>query len=181
MKNIIYLLVFVCISVSAQNKYLTKIGIIEFEASVPSFEEVKAKSNSVTAIINADNGEFAALVLIKSFRFKNALMEEHFNENYAESDFYQKSKLKGKINDFSIDRLSEKSIAFYINGELEFHGKTKTLQDIELDISMQNNVITISGEFMVNASDFNIKIPKIVRNKIAQDVNVSFEFELKKK
>lgn len=181
MKNIIYLFVFVCISVSAQDKYLTKTGIIEFEASVPSFEAVKAKSNSVTAIINTDNGEFAALVLIKSFRFKNALVEEHFNENYAESDLYSKSKLKGKISDFSIDMLIEKSTTFYFNGELEFHGKTKILKDIKLDISMQDSIISVSGEFMANASDFDIKIPKIVRNKIAQDVNVSFEFQLKKK
>ena len=158
MKNIIYLLVFVCISVTAQDKYLTKTGIIEFEASVPSFEEVKAKSNSVTAIINTENGEFAALVLIKSFRFKNALMEEHFNENYAESDFYSKSKLKGKIADFSIDKLSESSTKLYFNGELEFHGKTKILDDIEFDISMQNNVITISGEFLANASTLRIPV-----------------------
>lgn len=181
MKKLIYFLAFISLNTFAQNKYLTKTGVVEFEASVPSFEEVKAKSESVTAIINADNGEIAALVLIKGFRFKNALMEEHFNENYAESDQYPKAKFKGTIDNFSIKKLNDVPISFYLNGELEFHGKTKKLEDTELNISFLDNIITISGEFSVNASDFDIKIPKIVSNKIAEDINVSFEFELKKR
>ena len=181
MKNILYLLVFVSISLSGQTKYLCKTGVIEFEASVPSFEEVKAKNNSVTAIINAETGEFAALVFLKGFRFKNALMEEHFNENYAESDLYPKSKFKGIINGFSIDKLSKTPASFSLKGELEFHDKTKNLDSVQLSISLDGDIITISGEFLTYASDFDIKVPKIVRNKIAQDVNVTFVFELKKK
>ena len=181
MKNIIYIITLFSLCTFAQNKYLTKTGIIEFEASVPSFEAVEAKNKAVTAIINGDNGEFAALALIKGFRFKNALMEEHFNENYAESDIYPKAKFKGNIIDFSIDSLTKESTSFFIHGELEFHGKTKTLKDIALDITFDNDVIKITGEFLVNASGFDIKIPKIVSNKIANDIKVSFEFELKKK
>lgn len=56
-----------------------------------SFEEVAAKNNVVTAIINTENGEFAALALVKAFRFKNALMEAHFNANYAESNKFPKA------------------------------------------------------------------------------------------
>jgi hypothetical protein len=181
MKNIIYLLLLLSVGISAQTKYLTKTGNIGFEASVPSFEEVKAQSNSVTAIINSETGEFAALAFIKGFRFKNALMEEHFNENYAESHIYPKSKLKGTIKDFSTDKLSDNPISFYLDGELEFHGKTKILKNIELFISIIDGAINISGDFIAYASDYDIKIPKIVRNKIAQDVDVSFSFELKKK
>jgi len=108
-------------------------------------------------------------------------MEEHFNENYAESHQYPKAKLKGSINDFSMDKLSDSPSTFYFNGELEFHGKTKTLENIELSISKKGDVINLSGEFTANPSDYDIKIPKIVRNKIANDVQVSFAFELKKK
>ena len=70
----------------SQEKYLTKSGVLNFEASVEYFEEIKATNTNVTAILNTSNGQFAALALVKGFRFKNALMEEHFNENYAESD-----------------------------------------------------------------------------------------------
>ncbi|MDO5977694.1 YceI family protein [Flavivirga spongiicola] len=182
MKKIFLLMTFfIGLGLSAQSKYLTKKGSVAFEASVPSFEEVKASHNSVTAIVNSENGEFAALVLIKGFRFKNALMEEHFNENYAESDTYPKATFKGQILDFSLNKLNAQKQSFLINGQLTFHGKTKQLDSTNIDITQNEGLITISGAFLANASDFDIKIPKVVKNKIANDINVSFNFSLKKK
>ncbi len=181
MKKIIYLLLLVSSISIGQNKYLTKNGIIDFEASVPSFEEVKANNNTVTAILNTENGEFAALALIKGFRFKNALMEEHFNENYAESDKFPKATFKGKLIKFSIDKLNEEAIVFSTTGELNFHGAKKMFTNIKANVALENDKIIISGEFSAKASDFDIDIPKIVSKKIAEDVDVSFKFELKKK
>ena len=178
MKNIIYLILFISTFSFAQSKYLTKNGTIGFEASVPSFEEVKAENNTATAILNTENGEFAALVLIKGFRFKNALMEEHFNENYAESDKFPKATFKGVINDFDSGNLNKE---YTINGTLTFHGKSKLLENIKIQISKNDELIIFSGKFSAKASDFDIDIPKIVRKKIAEDVEVSFKFELKKK
>ena len=181
MKKIIFIISLICISATAQDKYLTKTGIVSFEASVPSFEEVSASSNSTTAIINTENGEFAALVLVKGFRFKNALMEEHFNENYAESDIYPKATFKGVILNFSIDNLTLNEKSYILNGELTFHGKTKKLEALDINISKDKKIITMSGHLLADALDFNIKVPKLVRNKISKDINVSFEFILKKK
>ena len=181
MKHLLYFLVLISFCSNSQNRYLTKTGTVEFEASVPSFEEVKAVNNSTTAIINSETGEFAALVLIKGFRFKNALMEEHFNENYAESDIYTKANFKGKIVDFSLEDLSSKANSFSLKGVLTFHGKTKTLEGLNIEIKKNADEITISGKFTANASDFDIKIPKIVRNKINEEIKVSFEFKLLKK
>jgi hypothetical protein len=164
----------------AQTKYITKTGVVTFEASVPSFEEVKASNKSVTAILNSDSGEIAALVLLKGFRFKNALMEEHFNENYAESDLYPKATFKGKITDLKLEKITDNTW-FKANGELFFHGKSKQLENIIFIISKDEDTIYISGNFNVTASDFDIKIPKIVRSKIAEDIAVSFVFNLKRK
>ena len=82
-KNIFFLLLFIfTISFNyAQERFATKSGVVNFEASVPSFEEVKATHNSVSAILKS-NGDFASLALVRGFRFKVALMEEHFNESY---------------------------------------------------------------------------------------------------
>ena len=118
----------ICLGLNAQGKYLTKTGIVNFEASVPAFEEIKASNKTTTAIINTDNGEFAALVLVKGFRFKNALMEEHFNENYAESDDYPKATFKGVINNFSMRDL-DKTANLKFNGSITFHGKTAVEKD----------------------------------------------------
>ncbi len=181
MKYLLVMLLLCGISAISQSRYITKTGVVEFEASVPSFEEVKAINESVTAIINAETGEFAALVLVKGFRFKNALMEEHFNENYAESDSYPKATFKGKISDFKQDRLAHQSKIHKISGELTFHGITKTIEAIEATISIDNNTISIGGNFKLKASDFDIKIPKVVSKKIAEDIEVAFRFFLNEK
>ncbi|RIA08341.1 YceI-like domain-containing protein [Flavobacteriaceae bacterium MAR_2010_72] len=177
MKYLLYFLVFMSLSVTAQDKYITKTGVVQFEASVPSFEEVAAKNNAVTGIINADNGEFAALAMVKAFRFKNALMEEHFNENYAESYLYPKATFKGTIDGFS---LKTEKTTYKITGELNFHGVSKTISNIDITSVHKNDTIVIEGTFKVLASDFNIKIPKIVSNKIAEEIVVNFSFELVK-
>lgn len=177
-KNIAYILFFINTFGFTQSKYLTKTGMISFEASVPSFEEVAAKNNSVTAIINTENGEIAALVLIKGFRFKNALMEEHFNENYAESNKYPKAIFEGNIETFSKENIEG---SFKITGNLTFHGVTNIIKEIPIKIIKTGNKIIVSGAFKVLASDYKIEIPKIVRNKIAEDVEIKFNLELLKK
>lgn len=164
----------------SQNKYITKTGEVSFEASVPSFEEVKALNNSVTAIVNTDNGEFAALVLVKGFRFKNALMEEHFNENYAESDKYPKATFKGGIHNFNLEEISNEAKTVTFSGTLTFHGETKTLDNEVLNISKNNdNNLIFKGSFKTDVQYFNIKIPKIVSNKLSKTVVVTFNFEFK--
>lgn len=179
MKNFTYIFVFLSLNLFAQSKYITKTGTVNFEASVNSFEEVKASNSSTTAIIDSDNGKFAALVLVKGFRFKNALMEEHFNENYAESDTYPKATFKGNIVNFSLESINSKE--FKINGQLTFHGKTKQLNNIIVKLSKKGNTIIMSGNFETIAEDFDIKIPKIVSSKIAKTIEISFYFELQKK
>ncbi|MCK7590104.1 YceI family protein [Subsaxibacter sp. CAU 1640] len=173
-------IVFLLISFSglSQEKYLTKTGTVNFGASVPSFEEVAAQNNSVTAIINVKTGEFAALALVKAFRFKNALMEEHFNENYAESEKFPKATFRGTIEKFSLENLTSSKTAFKLNGELTFHGVTKKLDDCTVSISKTDKGLVMEGSFEALASDYGIEIPKIVSNKIAQDIVVSFRFEL---
>ncbi|MDT0558160.1 YceI family protein [Ichthyenterobacterium sp. W332] len=178
MKTIFYILLCVNLTVIAQTKYITKTGTLNFEASVPSFEEVAAKNNSVTAILNTDNGEFAALAFVKAFRFKNALMEEHFNENYAESDTFPKATFRGKIEGFD---LQSDNTSYPISGELTFHGKTKTYQNLKLYITKKGEAIILKGNFKVLVSDFAIEIPKIVRNKLSEEVDVTFNFELLEK
>jgi len=179
--TLVFILLFT-LSITAQSKYITKTGSVTFEASVPSFEEVKAVNKNTTAIINTENGEFAALVLVKGFRFKNALMEEHFNENYADSDDYPKATFKGKISSFSIEDLNSSKQDKQYTGTMTFHGKTKALNNEILSISKNTDgSLKITGNLKLNVADFDIEIPKIVSNKLSKEVDVSFEFVLNKK
>lgn len=179
MKKLIYAIWFISSAVLAQEKYITRTGTVDFEASVSSFEEVAAKSNTSSALLNATDGSFASLILVKGFRFKNALMEEHFNENYAESDKYPKATFKGKLEDFSEDKLKSQK-DFFISGVLSFHGKTKQLDHVPVSLNKDKNTINMTGDFIVKVADFDIEIPKIVADKIAETVTVSFNFDLVK-
>jgi len=178
MKNL-YLLFFIISLIGfSQENYLTKSGVLNFEASVESFEEIKASNTNVTAILNTSNGQFAALALVKGFRFKNALMEEHFNENYAESDEFPKATFKGELTGFSIENLQN---SYNINGTLSFHGVTKSIKNVLVEVTPSKNTLKLKGSFVITPNDFDIEIPKIVRSKIADSVAVVFEFELQKK
>lgn len=164
----------------SQEKYLTKNGTLHFEASVPSFEEVDATNGNVSGVLDAATGEFAALALMKGFRFKVALMEEHFNENYVESDTYPKAIFKGTIENFDLSALSSEARPYAAKGELTLHGKTKALS-LPLMLSKDGDGILATSTFTLNPEDFDIKIPQVVRKKIAESVNVVAEFRLKKK
>jgi hypothetical protein len=179
MKNSILCCLLLCCTASfAQEKLITKNGKIKFEASVPTFEEIKAVNEKVTCILNTSTGEIASLALIKGFKFKIALMEEHFNENYLESTRYPKATFKGKIKDFNFSQLSTVTKEFDLKGELELHGKTKEINTIA-KIKKTANGIEIETNFAINASDFDIDIPSVVKYKISNKINVSNLFVLK--
>lgn len=165
-------------SLFAQTKLMTKTGKITFEASVPAFEEVKAKNESVTCILNPATGEIASLALMKGFRFKVALMEEHFNENYVESDKYPKATFKGKIDNFDLAKLTASAKDYTIKGKLELHGKSKDIT-ITAKIKKTDAGVDIDSDFTVNTDDFDIEIPSVVSKKLNKKVAVDLDFTLK--
>ena len=162
----------------AQDKMICKTGNITFEASVPAFEEVKATNTNVTVVLNPKTGEIASLALMKGFRFKVALMEEHFNENYMESDKYPKAIFKGKIENFNAGSLTANPKNFTINGKLELHGKTVIVKTIA-KMSNSGSGINLVSDFSVNASDFDISIPAVVKNKVSNKINIQIDALLK--
>ncbi|MBT8273571.1 MAG: YceI family protein, partial [Bacteroidia bacterium] len=93
------------------------------------------------------------------------------------SDDFPKATFRGKINGFSANNLNT---AATMDGSLTFHGVTHEFKDIAVNISEKGGNIMLSGSFMTKASDYKIKIPKVVRNKVTDEVDVKFEFELKK-
>jgi hypothetical protein len=166
-------------SVFAKELYLTRSGNIDFFSSTP-IEDIKAINNQVSCVLDRKNGQFAFQVPIKAFTFKNALMQEHFNESYLESDIYPKAVFKGEILGWDKLKLSKDSLEVFIEGDLTMHGETnKIKQSGEMWLSSGS----IRGEcvFNVNLVDYNVKVPKIVRENIAEIIKVNVSVELKKK
>ena len=176
------LLCLACLLASAAfygQKYSTRNGSLKFEASMPSFEEVAANNKTASAVLEASKGDLAVLALMKGFRFKVALMEEHFNENYVESDKYPKATFNGKIEGFDVSKLTAEPKAFTISGDLTLHGKTKKVTDVA-KISKSGSNIIITGSFIVKPADFSIEIPKLVSNKVSDKVEVTYNLSLAK-
>ncbi len=168
--------VFVTFIANSQ-KMLTKTGVISFDGSVPTFEPVRAKNESVTCVLNTSNGQLQSLALVKGFRFKTALMEEHFNENYVESVKYPKSILRGKLLNFEISDLSDKPKEYSFKGTIELHGVKKDLTT-KVFLTKTNKGIEIISDFSLNASDFDISIPSFVKSKLTDTIKVKVEFTL---
>lgn len=175
---IILLLVIIPAVVFGQ-KYSTRAGVVKFEASVQSYEEVAAENKTASAKLDADKGEIAVLVPMKGFRFKVALMEEHFNESYAETGKYPKATFTGKIDGFDAKKLTATPQSFTISGDLMIHGKTKKITDTA-KISKSGDNIIITGDFNVKPGDYDIQIPSVISKKIADTVAITYSLTLNK-
>lgn len=181
-KTILVLLLCLVNQIFSQDKIITKTGIIAFESLyLTAFQDVKAVNEDVTGVLNTKTGDFACLGLIKGFRFEVALMEEHFNENYIESDTYPKAVFRGQIQYFDVKELTASEKDYFIKGTLELHGKTKEMW-VAAKMKKSNSFgIEISTMFYVVVSDFGIAVPSIVKGKISEKmkINASFRFPTK--
>jgi hypothetical protein len=184
MKRLLFLTLVLCGAVSAATaqKYFTRDGRINFVASTP-LETIDATSKAASAVIDAASGALEFSVLVKGFIFEKALMQEHFNENYIESDKFPKASFKGRIQDSGTIKWSaDGSYPVKVKGTLSVHGVDKE-RELDALITVKGGKITASSTFEVATADHDIKIPSVVQDKIAKVVRVSVEAglaELKK-
>lgn len=162
-------------SAKAQDRYLTKQGTISF-FSHSSVEDIEANNHQVLSIVDLKTGVIAISVLMKSFMFEKSLMQEHFNENYVESDKFPKAKFKGRILD--AENLENKNTVT-IDGNLTIHGITKKVR-VDANIEVDEDNIILNGVFTVLVADYEIKIPSVVKNNIAESIEITFSLNHKK-
>jgi hypothetical protein len=176
MKNIItaFFILFTSLSLG-QNSFLSTTGSIQFDASTP-LEDISAVNKKVNFILKSD-GEFASLLLVKEFNFKRELMEEHFNENYMESDRYPKAHFVGKISDFSLNQLSHIERTFNLSGTLTMHGVSRTF-NTDVNLKKIDDMLFLESSFIVRPEEYKIKVPRILFKKIAEEVQVVIMTEL---
>ncbi len=177
MKHIqLFIALLVCVlAAHGQEKFLTKTGNASF-FSDGIIEDIKADNSRVLSIIDTKDGSIAIAILMKSFMFEKSLMQEHFNENYVESDTYPKATFKGVIKDFETLSTTPKDVT--VAGDITIHGVTKTVE-IRAKITKTDDHIALTGNFPIKLVDFNIKIPTIVIKNIAETVAVNFDLDHK--
>lgn len=177
-KSILFILSIISINaaVTAQNRLIDKSAKVSFYSEA-ALEDIEATTSQALGILDLDNNKVAVSILMKSFNFDKALMQEHFNENYVESDKYPKATFSGAF-DTPVDFTKEGEIEVKVSGKLTIHGVTKEVTNtIKMVISEKS--ISASLSFLVKVEEYKIKIPKVVVTNIAEEVEViaSFNFE----
>jgi hypothetical protein len=156
----------------SQKRYFSEKSLITF-FSEGVVEDITAVNTKVTSILDLVNGEVAYLLSPKDFQFEKKLMQVHFNEKYMESEKFPRSTFKGKIVGLNA-ALSELQKVRAV-GKLTIHGVTRDI-DVPGTLHVQGNNVSLKSKFMVKLADYDIKIPQIVWQNIAQQVEVTVDF-----
>lgn len=173
MKKILTLIAVVLVASTAhsQSLFMTRNGQVAFHSKTP-MENIDAVNNEVTSMINGESGELVFALLVKSFHFDRALMEEHFNENYMESSKLPKASFQGKITNLQeVNFKKDGTYSITVAGDLTIHGVKKAVQN-NGTLTVSGTTLTINATFAVTPADYNIAIPKLVAEKIAESIEV---------
>jgi len=158
----------------SQGKYLTNNGTIKFYSHTV-IEDITAENRRVAAVVDAEKGEVAVIVMMREFQFEKKLMQEHFNENFVESEKYPKAFFNGSIeNNDSVDYRSPGIYPVMVLGELTIHGVTRSL-NTKGTLEVKANGIVAHTSFRLNPEDYEIKIPRVVRDNIAENMEITVE------
>ena len=183
MKNIkntgwvLAILFFATANISAQ-KYFTKTGEISFFSHTP-IEDIEAVSNTATTVLDFESGKIQWAVLVKSFEFEKALMQEHFNENYMESSKFPKASFKGQLSDITqLDLLTDGSYTVDVIGDLTIHGETKSVST-QATFMVESGNINASSTLKVLVADYGIEVPSVVKENIAKEIEITINASYK--
>ena len=175
MKNIIVTLVFaVSGGVSYGQLYLTRNGFIGFYSKTP-LEDIRGENNQVYAIVDIGKKELAFSSLVKGFIFPKALMQEHFNENYMESDKYPKANFSGSFSG-NVDVKKNGIYPVTVKGKFSIHNTTQEV-DLPAALEVKDGRLLGVAQFKIKPEDYHIDIPSIVRDKIAKELTVSVKVD----
>jgi hypothetical protein len=165
-------------AVSAQ-KYSTKNGRISFYSETAA-EKIEAQNTQVNSALDISTGDFVFKTLIRGFEFEKALMQEHFNENYMESEKFPNSTFKGKVTNLKdINFAKDGKYNATVEGDLLIHGVTKKVS-VKGTFEIKAGSVFADTKFNVLIKDYNIKVPNTVINNISESIEIRVSVELKK-
>jgi len=172
MKKIIPLfLMTLCFNAINAQKYFTRTGKIDFDAGT-GVEDIKGTNKSATSVLDASTGQIQFQLLVKGFEFSSQLMQDHFNENYMESDKFPKSTFKGTIT--NMDKVNVSKDGTYpvtVKGTLEIHGVKQEVES-KGTLKVKGESIDATSEFVLKMDDYKIAIPSVVKDKLSRTAKI---------
>lgn len=166
MKNILLTVLLVSSTFVSAQQYLTREARLNFDAGSP-LEDIEAFTESGSAVYDATTGKIGVQVLMTSFQFKRALMQEHFNENYVESEKFPKASFKGYYGEGNVA------------GGLTIHGVTKEIT-VPARLDQEDGNFVLVTSFDITLADYEVKIPSAVANKISKTASIQVQATLKR-
>ena len=161
----------------AQDRYFTKTGKIDF-FSEAKLEDIEAKNKTVTAVLDKKSGAIQFEVQMKGFEFEKKLMQEHFNDNYVESNKFPKATFKGTVlNNTAVNYTKDGTYNVKVKGKLTLHGVTKEVE-APGTIKVTGGKIDAASTFTIQLSDYNISIPAVVKDKISNTIKIMVDTRL---
>jgi YceI-like domain len=154
--------------------YSTRAGFVGFYSRT-ALEDIKGENNQVFAVIDAGKKNLAFAALLKGFTFPKELMQEHFNENYVESDKYPKATFSGAYTG-DVTLGTDGVYKVMVKGNLTLHNVTKTIET-PATLEVKGGHLMGVAEFKVKPEDFNINIPSVVRDKIDKEMTVKINID----
>lgn len=172
--RILFLFGILVSNISLAQTYILEEGSVTFFSSAP-LEDITASNSKTKSIFDSDKGEIAFSIPIKEFQFKKSLMQEHFNEKYMESDKYPKSSFSGKLTGYTKETANEN---VWAEGTLEIHGVKKQIK-VPGILDFNEEKVHLECKFIVKLEDFRIKIPSVLFQNIAEEVEVTLNYDYK--
>ena len=173
--TIIVAAILVC-SMAFSQKMITRSGEIKFDATYPgATDEVVGTNKTASGIFDKTTGDLVAQAMVKSFKFKLPLMEEHFNENYMESDKLPKANFKGKVLNYD-----GKAGSYDVEGDLTIHGVTNKIKT-KMTFANDGGKVIISGGFTVKLSDYKLQVPALAKKTLSETAKVTLKLPLENK
>jgi len=177
MKYIFFLLIGLSLTLPAMvfgQRLSTRTGFVGFYSKT-ALEDIKAENNQVFAIIEPGTKKLAFSLLLKGFVFRKELMQEHFNENYVESDKYPKATFAGTYTG-DVDVNKEGTYKVVVKGELNLHNTSKSVEAPAV-LEVKAGHLIGATEFKAKPEDYNIGIPSLVRDKIDKEITVKVHID----
>ena len=178
MNKTLLLIIFICFSrgVFAQELFSVSKGLVTFYSHAP-IEDITAENKQPGSMINMTTRDIAVIIPIRNFKFAKELMQEHFNEKYMESEKYPMASFKGMIAD-DVDMSKDGEVQATAKGIISIHGveKEMTLTGI---MKRNGNSISLVSDFKIAIKDFNITVPKLLFENIAEVIDVHVVLDYK--
>ncbi len=177
MKILLSIILFFCVcSPTLAQTYKSVQSWISFFSDAP-VEDIEAINTKGKSAMNIGNGEIVFSIPIRGFEFHKSLMQQHFNENYLETDRHPNATFKGRITGYdTLNRAWQPAIAM---GKMNIHGVEKEVR-YDGKIRITQDSVFVEAEFPVRLEDYKIKIPRVVFYNIAEVVDVTVKFSYEK-